>query len=552
MRLFFRHAVSVVLTGFFLFGLTLSAQAEGKSIIVLDASGSMWGQIDGRAKLEIAREALATVLDSLPADTELGMIAYGHRTKGDCADIELLVAPAVGTGPAIAQAAMDMQFLGKTPLTEAVRQAASELRSTEEKATVILITDGIETCNADPCALGAELEASGVDFTAHVVGFGLTEDEGKQVACLADNTGGLYIQAKDAGALVDALKTTVSAAPAPAPAPAPEPEKVALEFNYAPRLVLAEGGPEVSGDEGAGWELFTRAADGSRGESVRTDYGSFRALVEPGTYVLAVRLGDATAETEVTVTDDALAEPVVVLNAARLVLHPKPTADGAVDDAASVNLSNSSGLDTTYFGSTKTYVPAGDTVVKAGLGAASVVETLTLAPGDVLERDIVIGTGKALVEGYYAPGAKLEGGTEFVEIMSGKMAIDGSRDLVSYGYGSSQSFDLAAGDYVAVVSLGVAKAEAPFSIKVGEQTTVPVTLNAGVLGVTAPGATSIEVFEAKPDLNGNRTSVSFEYTENTNVTLPAGDFVVVATRGETASEAAVTIQPGERTEASLP
>jgi Ca-activated chloride channel family protein len=88
-----------------------------------------------------------------------------------------------------------MKFLGKTPLTEAVRRAAAELKSTEEKATVILITDGIETCEADPCALGAELEASGVDFTAHVVGFGLTaEEEGKAVACLAENTGGKYIR----------------------------------------------------------------------------------------------------------------------------------------------------------------------------------------------------------------------------------------------------------------------------------------------------------------------------------------------------------------------
>ena len=172
--------------------------AEGKSIIVLDASGSMWGQIEGRPKLEIAREALGTVLSSMDPETEIGLMAYGHREKGSCEDIELVVPPAAGTAAAITDAANKMQFLGKTPLTEAVRRAAAELRSTEEKATVILITDGIETCEADPCALGAELEASGVDFTAHVVGFGLTEEEGKAVACLAENTGGKYIQASDA------------------------------------------------------------------------------------------------------------------------------------------------------------------------------------------------------------------------------------------------------------------------------------------------------------------------------------------------------------------
>ena len=143
-------------------------------------------------------------------------MAYGHREKGNCADIELIVPPAAGTAGAITTAADNLKFLGKTPLTAAVRQAAEALKYTEDKATVILITDGLETCNADPCALGKELEQSGVDFTANVVGFGLTAEEGKQVACLAENTGGKYIQADDAKGLEDALVETV-VAPAPAP-----------------------------------------------------------------------------------------------------------------------------------------------------------------------------------------------------------------------------------------------------------------------------------------------------------------------------------------------
>lgn len=65
----FLHACTLVFVGLMA---PISAHAEGKSIIVLDASGSMWGQIDGRAKLEIAREALAGVLAGVPAETELG------------------------------------------------------------------------------------------------------------------------------------------------------------------------------------------------------------------------------------------------------------------------------------------------------------------------------------------------------------------------------------------------------------------------------------------------------------------------------------------------
>lgn len=207
-------------------GVAVSAPslAADRAIIVLDASGSMWGQIDGKPKLEIARETLAAVLPTLPADMELGFMAYGHRQKGVCSDIQLIVPPAVGTAGAIAAAAAKLKFLGKTPLTEAVRQAAEALRYTEDKATVILITDGIETCGGDPCALGRELEQHGVDFTAHVVGFGLTRDEGHQVACLAENTGGRYIQAKDAGELAEALKETVAAAPAKKPEPAKLPQ----------------------------------------------------------------------------------------------------------------------------------------------------------------------------------------------------------------------------------------------------------------------------------------------------------------------------------------
>ena len=203
------------LAGFCLCVMAGGAQAADRAIIVLDASGSMWGQIDGKPKLEIARETLKSVLPTLPGDLELGLMAYGHREKGNCQDIELVVPPAAGSAGAIADAAAGLKFLGKTPLSEAVRQAAEALRYTEDKATVILITDGIETCNADPCALGNELETSGVDFTAHVVGFGLSREEGRQVACLAENTGGRYIQAKDEGELRDALTTTVAAKPAP-------------------------------------------------------------------------------------------------------------------------------------------------------------------------------------------------------------------------------------------------------------------------------------------------------------------------------------------------
>jgi Mg-chelatase subunit ChlD len=215
-----------------------SEPQQARTIIVMDGSGSMWGQIDGRPKLEIARETVADVVGKLPANQTLGLIAYGHRRKGDCKDIELIVPPAPGTSGKVLNAVNDMRFLGMTPLSEAVRQAAQALRHTEQAATVVLVTDGLETCNLDPCAVANELEKSGVNFTAHVIGFGLTKDEGAKVACLATNTGGRYLQASDGAALSAALRQAVSE-PAPAkpaatlsaPASAPMGSRVAIKWT---------------------------------------------------------------------------------------------------------------------------------------------------------------------------------------------------------------------------------------------------------------------------------------------------------------------------------
>ncbi|HEY0919120.1 vWA domain-containing protein [Devosia sp.] len=197
------------------------APAAGKTILVLDASGSMWGQIDGVAKIEIAREVIGGLLETLPAGLELGLTAYGHREKGNCDDIESLVAPAAGTAEAIRAAVAGLSPKGMTPLSHAVQLAAEELKYEEHKATVILVSDGIETCEVDPCAVGADLERLGVDFTAHVIGFDVAEEEARaQLQCLAENTGGRFLTAANADELSSALEQVSAAAPEPEPEPA--------------------------------------------------------------------------------------------------------------------------------------------------------------------------------------------------------------------------------------------------------------------------------------------------------------------------------------------
>ncbi|WP_299440095.1 VWA domain-containing protein [uncultured Rhodospira sp.] len=222
-----------------------------RTVLVLDASGSMWQQIAGGHKITIAREVVGELLGTLPADQTLGLWAYGHNRKGDCADIEELVPAGTGNRDAIRAAVEGLNPKGKTPLSDAVRRAAEALRYEENAATVVLISDGRETCDRDPCAVAEALEAAGIDFTAHVIGFDVDAPEDQaQLRCLAENTGGTFRTADDAGSLQEAL-FEVTAAPEsePEPAPQPEPETPAPEVTLtAPATAPAGSRVAVSWD----------------------------------------------------------------------------------------------------------------------------------------------------------------------------------------------------------------------------------------------------------------------------------------------------------------
>ncbi|RWB55367.1 VWA domain-containing protein [Mesorhizobium sp.] len=530
--------------------------AANKVIIILDASGSMWAQIDGKPKLEIARESLRTVLQSVPADDEIGFMAYGHRQKGSCEDIELIVPPQAGSASAISAAADSMKFLGKTPLTAAVKQAAEALRYTEDKATVVLITDGLETCGGDPCALGKELKETGVDFTADVVGFGLTADEGKQIACLAENTGGKYIQASDERALQEALVETVAAPlpapePAPAPAPAPAPESAKPEFNFMPSVVMAEGGDPIT-DSNA-WEIYKAAADGTRGDQVMTEYGELKTNLEPGDYIVVGRDDEARSEQKLKVEAGQAYKPLFTLNGGTLVIHPHASQGSEISGEARVDF-NYPGGTTTHYGDAKATVPAGEQKVTVQIGAGTATETIQLAAGQTVEKDVVVGVGHAVLNAYYtAGGDKADNSGIGFEIVKAKKKIDGSRESVEHSYGADSKFWLPPDDYVAVTTLDLAVVEQPFSIKAGDNQDIKVTLDAGVLAMSAPGAYSIEVFSSKKDIEGKRKSLGLTYGDSWQQTIPAGDYVVVRHMSDQGQdkEMPLTIKAGERTEITV-
>lgn len=269
-----------------------NAQGAAPTVLVIDASNSMWGRIDGKAKMEIARDAVSSLVDTLPKSGRLGIVAYGHRRAGDCADIEtVLPVGAIDKGKVQAVAGK-LTPRGKTPITTALKEAAS-LLDAGKPGSVIIVTDGIETCKGDPCALAEELKRKNAGFVAHVIGFDVSAVERPKLSCIAERTGGTFLAASNAGELGQALKATAQAKP-----------KAAVVAR-AIALEATDGGRPVSN------ATFTIARSGDAG--VYAEASSASISLPPGRYRVAAVSGVKAGQVEVEVTRDAPARIVVPL-----------------------------------------------------------------------------------------------------------------------------------------------------------------------------------------------------------------------------------------------
>lgn len=135
---------------------------EGNMMFILDASGSMWGQVEGKAKIAIAKEVLVELIEDLPDGLNVGLVAYGHRRKGDCNDVEELVPLGALDKQNLIKKIKALSPRGKTPITLSAKITAEKLKTLEDETTIILVSDGKETCKGDPCALVKELRESAV------------------------------------------------------------------------------------------------------------------------------------------------------------------------------------------------------------------------------------------------------------------------------------------------------------------------------------------------------------------------------------------------------
>jgi hypothetical protein len=199
-----------------------SAQQPGNTpaavMLVFDASKSMNDDDGtGRPKLEAAKAAMNTLIDSLPDDAQVGLRVYGSEVSGGgkaagCADTRLLMPIEPLNRGALKDRIARINAKGFTPIGASLRAAAADLPA-QGANTIVLVSDGGDNCAPPaPCGVAEELAGQGVNLQIQAVGFQVKPGARRQLQCIADKGKGAYVDADNAQQLGQTLKTVTARA----------------------------------------------------------------------------------------------------------------------------------------------------------------------------------------------------------------------------------------------------------------------------------------------------------------------------------------------------
>ncbi|MGW1688884.1 vWA domain-containing protein [Streptomyces albidoflavus] len=188
------------------------APGAGGLVMVLDSSGSMADEAGGgRTRIEAARDAVGTVVDSLPDNYPTGLRVYGADRTSGCTDTRLARPVEPLDRDAMKKAVAGVEPKGDTPIGLSLRKAVADLPEPEPGAvgrrTVLLISDGEDNCGSPPpCEAAEELAESGLDLRIDAIGFQVKGKAREELTCVAEAGHGAYYDAPDAEALARQLQ----------------------------------------------------------------------------------------------------------------------------------------------------------------------------------------------------------------------------------------------------------------------------------------------------------------------------------------------------------
>ncbi|GGC77485.1 hypothetical protein GCM10011512_00030 [Tersicoccus solisilvae] len=181
-------------------------------MLVMDYSGSMLTKDADAAgtttRLRAAQDAVKALIDRVPDNGQLGLTVYGTTSAKSCQDITTVQPLAAVDKPALRARIDQLKAVGQTPIGASLLKAAESFQGREGPKSIVLVSDGQETCSRPAaCDAARTLATRGIDLTIHTIGFRVSGKAQAELQCIAGATGGTYAAAKDAGQLAEKLST---------------------------------------------------------------------------------------------------------------------------------------------------------------------------------------------------------------------------------------------------------------------------------------------------------------------------------------------------------
>jgi Ca-activated chloride channel family protein len=189
-------------------------QNQTRILFILDASNSMNAEWGGKTRIELAKQHLNKSIEGLRGvpNLEIALRVYGHQspitaTFQDCNDTKLEVAFAANNIDKIKQRVQSIEAKGTTPIARSLEAAAADFPDTLARNFIILITDGLEACDNDPCVIAKKLKDKGVKVTPFVIGLGMDLSYLEKFKCI-----GTYFDAETSESFNSTLQTVLKKA----------------------------------------------------------------------------------------------------------------------------------------------------------------------------------------------------------------------------------------------------------------------------------------------------------------------------------------------------
>jgi Ca-activated chloride channel family protein len=442
---------------------------------------------------------------------------------------------------------------GRTPITKSIELAVQQIKTVKDETLIVLLSDGIETCQGDPCAFVQNLKEKEVKFKLDVIGFAVDDKEQTQLECIAKAGDGHYYSAQSIVQMKQAfaqLKKEII-------------QRTAVKPGLKLRAILKKGAKPITED--INWFIYKSQTDSNDIRNVITssnDASPF-IMLPTGQYYITVLHGNASADTVVEISADEYKEITVNLNAGYLKLESvlKKGLGPLTEDMYWRVYNAQKDSD----GNRKLVINSGNTAPLLKLTEGRYY--ITAEHGDALsnmevkvsageQKKIIMNMNAGYLQLNAIPKKDAEPLTDdlYWQIYKAQKNSDGDRKYITSSSNVTPTFKLPTGSYYITAKYGAALASMEVKITAGEVEKATMDMNAGYLSFDAvlkkgikPVTEDIhwQVYGAQKDSDGGRKAISNSNDASPFFKLSAGRYYVTAEHGAALASMEVTVAAGE-------